>query len=338
VHNRADVAFELGDLPAALGYLDDAAARYAAVGAYMPELAIDRCVVLLAAGLGAEAVAVAEDAIRRHVSRGGEATKTADLQFVAARAAQAAGRPGVAARWAATARDHFRRQGRRGWQARASFVALQARYAAGERGGRLAAQAGRLADRLDALNALEAPAAHLLAGIMAAEQARAAAADRHLSRAARWRNRGPTFGRAAGWLAQALRAEARGNQAAMLVACRRGLAAAGEHQRAMAAPELRAHAAAYGAELAALAQRHAVRRGDARMLLRWSERWRASALIVPPVRPPDDPSLAADLAALRQVMRGLDAAQAVGAPTAQLDQDKRRLEERHPRRPTTTTG
>jgi tetratricopeptide (TPR) repeat protein len=325
VHNRADVAFQVGDLPAALDLLDQAGARYAELGAHKPELAIDRCAVLLAAGLSAEAVATTEAAIREHVGRGGEATKTAELLFVAARAAQAAGRADLAAEWAGQARALFRRQHRRGWQARAGFVVVQGRYAAGEhlnlgkRSGQLRLEASRLADRLTELRALEAPAAHLLVGRLAT----GAVADRHLARAARYRYGGPTFGRAAGWLAQALRARERGATAAMLAACRRGLDAAGEHQRSLAAPELRAHAAGYGTELAALAQRHAVGRGDARMLLRWSERWRAGALAVPLVRPPDDRELAADLAALRQVMRRLAAPD---APVVELDRERHRLE------------
>ncbi|SCL29425.1 Tetratricopeptide repeat-containing protein [Micromonospora rhizosphaerae] len=325
VANRADLAFQVGDIPAALGFLDEASARYQALGASRPALAIDRCAVLLAAGLATEAVAATEEALRRHVRAGANGTSTAELLFAAGQAAQAAGQPALAAERAAAARDLFRQQGRPGWQARASFVALQSRYAAGHRGGRLSTQASRLADELDALRAPEAAAAHLFAGRLAADR-RPADADRHLARAARFRHRGPTFGHAAGWLAHALRAEARGATAAALVAARRGLAAAGDHQRALAAPELRAHAAGYGVELAALAERHAVRRGDARMLLRWSERWRASALSLPAIRPPDDRELAGELAALRNVVKRLDAAHVADAPTERLDQERRRLE------------
>ncbi|WP_173081491.1 CHAT domain-containing tetratricopeptide repeat protein [Phytohabitans rumicis] len=325
VHNRADLALQGGDVPRALGFLDEAAERYAAIGVVRPNLAIDRCAVLLAAGLPAEAVAVADAAVRRARSTG-EATKLAELLLSAARAAVAAGQPRDAAERAASARDLFRRQGRRWWQARAAFVVVQSRYAAGERGGRLLSQATRLAHELDAVRAEEAPAAHLLAGRVAAELGRAADADAHLARAARFRHRGPTFGHAAGWLAHAIRAQSHGATAATLVACRRGLDAAAEHQRTLGAPELRAHAAAYGTELVAIALRHAVRRGDARMLLGWTERWRASALAVPPALPPDDPELTAELGALRDVVRRLDGAHAEGAPTARLEQDRGRLE------------
>ncbi|BCB90381.1 hypothetical protein Psuf_076940 [Phytohabitans suffuscus] len=281
--------------------------------------------MLLAAGLAAEAVTVADDAVRR-VGTGLGASKVAEMMLAGARAALAAGRFTEASRRAAAARDLFRRQGRAWWQARAAFVVTQSRYAAGERGARLFRQAVELAQRLDALRAEEAPAAHLLAGRVAAGLGRTADAERHLASAARFRHRGPTFGHAAGWLAQALRAQGRGDTRAALLACRRGLVAAGEHQRTLGAPELRAHAAAYGTELVAIALRHAVRRGDARMLLRWTERWRASALAVPPALPPDDPELVAELGSLRAVVRRLEAARAEGAPTARLDHERSLLE------------
>ena len=326
VHNRADVAFQEGDLPAALGFLDQAAARYAALSVPMPELALDRCAVLLAAGLATEALTGIEEETRLHLGRGGEATQTAELLLAAGRAAHAAGDTELAAERAVAARDLFRKQRRRWWEARASFVVLQARHAAGDRGALLRIRAGELADRLDELHAEEAPAAHLLAGRLAVGRERTNEADRHLAIAARSRHRGPSFGRAAGWLAHALRAEVRAATPAVLIACRRGLDAAAEHQRRLGAPELRAYAAAYGADLAAIAQRHAVQRGDARMLLQWSERWRASALTVAPVRPPDDRDLAVDLAALRDVVRRLEAARVAGGSVTRLEHERRRLE------------
>ena len=326
VHNRADLAFQVGDLPAALGFLDEAEASYEALQAYRPTLPIDRCQVLLAAGLATEAFATTEQALGRHLRRGAEATRTAELLFAVATAAQAAGRPEVAAERAAAARTLFRRQHRRAWQARAAFVELQTLTDAGASGERMRRRAIVLADELNALRAPEAGAADLLAARLCAARHRDVDADRHLARSARARHRGPSFGRAAGWLAQAQRAEARGSANGLLTACRLGLRAAAEHQRGLAAPDLRAHAAAYGHALAAMAQRHAVRQGDAWMLLTWSERWRASALALPPARPPDDKELAADLTALRGVLRRLDQARLADEPTDTLEQQRRRLE------------
>ena len=321
VHSRADLAYQTGDLQAALGFLDEAEARYDALGGSWPQVPFDRCQVLLAAGLAGEALTATEAAVERH-SRPGMSTSSAELLFAAAAAAQAAGRHATAAERAAAARALFRRQRRRAWQARAAFVEVQALVDAGASGARLCRRAGALADELNGSSAPEAAAADLLAARLCGN----AAADRYLARAARARHRGPSFGRAAGWLAQALRAEARGSTTGLLAACRLGLRAAAEHQRGLAAPDLRAHAAEYGDALAAMAQRVAVRRGDARMLLNWSERWRASALALPPVRPPDDPELAADLAALRGVVRNLERARLAEHPTDALDQRRRRLE------------
>lgn len=323
VQNRAVVAVQAGDLPGALAHLDETAKRYDRLGFHLPDLVFDRCKTLLAAGLTDEALAEADAGVARLARRSSD---RAELLFVAARAAQAAGRPDGAAKRARAARDLFRAQGRPWWTARAAFVLVQSRYDAGRRGGRIAGQAAGIADRLDELGAEEAPAAHLLAGRLAAESGRMVDADRYLARAARFRRRGPTYGHAAGWLAQALRADAAGRTGAALNACRRGLLAAGEHQRRLGAVELRVHAAAYGTELAAIGARHALRRGDPRMLLLWSERWRASALAPMSPQPADDGELAADLAALREVMNRLDSGLAGGGPTASLEQDRRRLE------------
>lgn len=68
--------------PAALRHLDDAAGRYAELGVAVPDAALDRCAVLLAAGLPG-------DALAGRVT----ATKKAELMLAAARIALAAGRP-----------------------------------------------------------------------------------------------------------------------------------------------------------------------------------------------------------------------------------------------------
>ncbi|HEY0530229.1 MAG TPA: CHAT domain-containing protein [Actinoplanes sp.] len=323
-HNRAEIAAQEGDLPAALAYLDETGQRYAALGVDNIDLTFDRCRVLLAAGLADEALDVADAEARRLADRPAD---RAVLIFAAACAAQAAGRPAEAAARASAARDMFRRQRRSWWAARAAFVLVQSRYDTGARDGRTRLAAHRIADQLDELGAEEAPAAHLLAGRLATLGGRPAETDRHLERAARLRRHGPTHAQAAGWLAQAMRAEARGATAAALRACRRGLNAAAGHQQRLGAVELRAHAAAYGTELAAIGQRHARRRNDAGMLLLWSERWRAGALAPIGGRPPDDRELDADLAALRAVMSRLDDARAAGRPTGPLDADRRRLEQ-----------
>src|SRR5262249_46559834 len=129
-----------------------------------------------------------------------------------------------------------------------------------------------------------------------------------------------------GWLSEALRAEAAGNPRRMLAACRRGLAVLDEHRFSLGASELRALATAQGAELAALAQRHSARARRPRLLLAWAERWRATNLSVPAVRPTSDPELNAGLAALRAVTRRLEQSREQGRPSVALQREQLRLE------------
>src|SRR5260370_41518347 len=145
--------------------------------------------------------------------------------------------------------------------------------------------AERSGARLEALGSDDAPQARLLAGRVALTLRRAQDADRNLAAAARVRSGGgPALSRGNGWLAAALRAEAAGNSRRLLSACRRGSDLLEQYRVTLGASELRAQATARGAELAELAQRYALRSGRPRLLLGWSERWRATALAVPPGR------------------------------------------------------
>jgi len=320
-HNRALVAFASGDLPAALRHLDDAAARYAELDVFVPDAALDRCAVLLAAGLPADALAAVEAALAGRVT----ATKKAELQLAAARIALAAGHHDQSAERAVVARSMFARQSREWWRAHATLVLLKARLAAGRPPASLLREAERTAIGLGELRSDETPDAWLLAGRLALAAARPADADRLLARAARSaRRRVPAFARAAGWLAEALRAEAAGHRSRLLTACGRGFALLEEHLSTLGAAELRAHATAHGAELAELAQRAALRSGRPRLLLDWSERWRAVAL--QPLRPVADPALRAELAALRDNTIRLERAHPDSFPAAVLHRERLRLE------------
>ena len=167
----------------------------------------------------------------------------------------------------------------------------------------------------------------MLAGRLALDLGRRHDADRHLRAAAGSRRRGPALSRASGWLSEALRAQAAGDTRRLLAACRRGLDLLDEHRFSLGGSELRAQATAHGAELAAMAQRHASQAHRPRLLLAWAERWRATALAVPAVRPPADADLSAGLAALRQVTSEVQESRRTGAaPPAALLREQRRLE------------
>jgi tetratricopeptide (TPR) repeat protein len=326
VTNRADVAFASGDLPTALAYFDMATPSYRRLKVPTTTLCIDRCAVLLAAGLASDALVEADAAVREMEQIRGRVTKKAELLLMAANCALAAAQPTAAQNWAQDAYRLFRTQRSAWWQAHAARVLIQARYQVGPPSAKLLREATQAAVRLDALNASDAAQAHLLAGRIALDLGRRDAADGHLVAAARTRRRGPALSRASGWLGEALRAEAAGHPGQMLAACRRGLGVLDEHRFTLGASELRAQATVHGAEMAALALRHAARADRPRLLLTWSERWRATAQAVPSVRPLADAELNASLAQLRRVTRRLEELQGQGAPSTSLQQKRQRLE------------
>jgi tetratricopeptide (TPR) repeat protein len=317
LQNRAEAATAAGDLPAALAYLDEATARFRPLGvAVLPDLWIDRCAVLLAAGLATEALTEGEAAISALEKAHGRSAKRAELMLTVAGCALAAGRPEVAIDRAQSAYRLFRSQQSTWWLAQCSLTLVQARYAAGPVSARLLNSARRAVASLEAAGSADSAQAHLVAGRVALALGRDLEADHHLGTAALRRWRGPALARASCWLSEALRARAAGDPRAMLAACQRGLAVLDDHRFTLGASELRAQATSRGAELAQLAQRHAAQAGRPRLLLSWSDRWRATALAVPAVRPLADAELNSALAALREVTSRLEQARRHGSAGA----------------------
>jgi tetratricopeptide (TPR) repeat protein len=326
VHNRGVAAARSGDLPTALSFFDKAVSRYRALNVGTLDLSLDRCDALLAAGLASDALAEADSAIRGIEQARGSSTKRAELLLTAASCALAAVQPQGALDRAHAAYRLFRSQQNAWGLAHSRLALVQARYAVGPVSGRLLHAADEAAVRLAELGSGEATQAYLLAGRIARDLGRLTEADRHLGAAARSRRRGPAMARASAWLAEALRAEAAAEPRRMLAACRRGLVVLEDHRLNLGASELRAQATARGGELAALAQRHAVHVRRPRLLLAWTERWRATALTVPPVRPSSDAELNAGLTALREATSRLEEARREGAPTGALQREQLRLE------------
>ena len=128
VHNRALVAFSLNDIPAALAYFDEAAARYEPLNVLVPDFAVDRCVTLLAAGLARDALAEADAAIAEIDQQHGQSTKKAELLLIAASAALAAAQPQTAVDRAQAAYRLFRAQRSSEYLARTRLVLARAKY------------------------------------------------------------------------------------------------------------------------------------------------------------------------------------------------------------------
>jgi tetratricopeptide (TPR) repeat protein len=326
VLNRGVAAWRSGDLPAALAFFDEAARRYQPLNIPTPYLSQARCYVLQTAGMARDALAEADEAIREIERNRGSAPRRAELLLMAGTCALAADRPRDAADRAQAAFRLFRSQRSAWWRAHAELLLVQARYADGPASVGLLQEAASMAAQLEALGSTDKATAHLLAGRVALDLGRADRADRHLAAAESGRWRGPAIARSTGWLSSALRAEAAGQPKRMLSACRRGLEILDEHRWTLGSSELRAHATAYGSELANLALRYAARARNPRLLLRWTERWRATALTVPSVRPAPDEELTARLTALRGVMDRLEEARRQGGPTAALEREQLRLE------------
>lgn len=325
-HNRGLVAAASGHVPEALQLLAEADQCYERLGTPMLDVAIDRCAVLMSAGLAADAYAETNAAITRHTESGiRRSVKFAELLYSSATTALAAGDPKAATEQAEEAAAMFARQRRARWLARTRLALVQARHAEGDSSlsaYRLACSAAR---QLEILGAEESPEAHMLAGRLALLRGNPQAAERHLSDAAR-RRTGPVVTQSRAWLARALLAESRGQDREMLAACRRGLSIVAECQQMLGASEMRAAVTAYGSELAAIGQRAALRRGDARRLLAWSERWRATTQTVTPARPPADEELARDMSALREVSRRLEYNPGAAAQVTALRRERKRLE------------
>ncbi|BCL14559.1 CHAT domain-containing protein [Micromonospora sagamiensis] len=317
-----------GDVAGALRCFATVDAEYRRLAVPRPALLLDRFELLLSVPLIDEAVEVAATAVTE-LRRRGMASDLAEALLARARAALLAGDLVTATGAAVAARSRFRRQGRRTWATFARHVELRAGYAQGVRSPALLAAMVRTADQLDATGW---PGPALTTRIEAAQLAVALGltgrAGGLLAVAAGSRRRGTAPRRAQGWYALALHRRLDGDESGAARALRRGLAVLDGHRTSLGATELRAHSGTYGHELAAEGLDIAVRRGAPVQVLAWAERWRANALRMRPVSPPQDPDLATALTELRMVSAALEDALLTGHPAQALRRSQARLEQR----------
>jgi tetratricopeptide (TPR) repeat protein len=331
-HNIGWLAFLRGDLPQALEQYAAAAARFDGLGTTSVDLVLDQVAAYLAGGLAQDALAVVESAL---VARPLQPREQADLLVYAADAALAAGDWDRAASAADEGSTLLRAQSRHVHRLEADLLSITARDRAGDRPAPLLRRVQRVVDGMRQARAPQLPQA-LLVGAGLASRVRS---ERAATLAAGWlaeaadRRRASTGSeRALGWLAQARARELAGDPGGVLRACELGLRALDEQQATLGSQELRAGSAGHGAALAELGTRTAMAGRDARQLLRWSERWRATALSTPARSGSRDAETVADLAALRAQRRRLDEARSEGAPTEELAARATRLEQRVRRR------
>jgi CHAT domain-containing protein/tetratricopeptide (TPR) repeat protein len=321
--NLGGLAMLAGDLPGALQAFGAARRNHETLApGRLSGLAVERARALVAAGLFSEADRELAAAIEE-AGRQGLRYVHADALQVRAEAALLAGQPAAAAAWARQARARFQGRDNARRAAAASLLELRARYAAD--GGATAhptGLAGRAAALATRLNRLGLPEDARVAGLIAARALAAAGRLAPAERIARlygpprradrldtrllWRLTRAELATAAGRSSEASR---------HLVA---GMTALHRHRAQMGCLDLQTGAAVHGRDLARAGLGAAVVSGSPAAVYRWSERARAQALLLPPVRPPGDPAAAAALEELRQVRHALRDAELTGRPDGGL--------------------
>ena len=280
-HNTGWLAFLRGDLPRALEQYAAAAAFFDSRGTTNVDLVLDQVAAYLSGGLAQDALAVVESAL---VARPLQPREEADLLVAVAGAALAADDWDRAVSAADEGSSLLRAQSRHVHRLEADLLSITARDRAGEPPAPLLRRAERVVAGMREARAPQLPQALLVGAGLASRvrSARAAGlASDWLAEAASYRRATTGSERALGWLAQARARELAGDSGGVLRACELGLRALDEHRATLGSQELRAGSAGHGAALAELGTRTAMAGGDARQLLRWSERWRATALSTP---------------------------------------------------------
>jgi tetratricopeptide (TPR) repeat protein len=339
---QANLAFVLGlrgETAAAFAWSATAERRIREQHGRLGELLVDRADLLLSVRLVGEAREAAEQAVAEY-ARGRRGMKLPQARLVLAEAALLDGDAAAALPHARRAAREFGRQHRPEWAALARLLVLRATCPDGR------ARAADVRAALDVTHTLTAarwPSSALDARILTAtllrRRGQAAEAAAHLREAARARTGGPAMLRARGWYAEALARDDAGNPRGARAAIRAGLRLLDEHRAVLGATDVRAHAAGHRTALAELGLRIALRSGRPREVLEWTERGRATGLLMHRSgRPPDDPETAEALAALRSIVRevndlhGAGRGEEAGPLLARQAAVERRIRERSLRR------
>jgi tetratricopeptide (TPR) repeat protein len=327
-HNLAYVLAQRGDVPAALQHLNAAESGYRKHGmADLGTVLADRAELLLSVRLVREARAAARaatdvfDQQHRQVS-------LPEAQLLLSAAALLDDDPAAAVRAAEDAAAASRHVGRTRLLPLARWARVQALIAA-DGGSVRSGEVRRVAADLRAAGwTVPAVEAQILAGRLALQAGRPAAARADLAGASRGRRAGPADVRSRAWLAEALLRRADGNRRGAMSALRAGLRVVDDYRATFGATELRAHVSVHRGALARLGLRLALEDRRPRAVLSWTERGRASALLMPPVTPPEDPVLDRELSDLRATATELREKLTGDEPTGELEQRLLVLERR----------
>jgi hypothetical protein len=326
--NAGIMATRGGDVPAALTLFDKAEEVYRRLDVMRPVLLVNRLELLVSVPLLDEARVAADRAITELKTLKNPLGVSEALYF-RARIALLDDDLDAANSFAAEARRRFRREQRLLWAAGARYLELHAAVLRGDRSRPLRLALSRVASELDAMDwRLPALEARIDAGLVAADLGHRARAAGELSTAAASRLRGPAGLRVRGWYAEALRRKLSGDVRGTSSALRRGIGLLDEYRVSLGAAELRASTGVQGQALALEGLRLALASGNAARVLSWTESWRAGALRMKSVSPPDDPRLEDALASLRAVSADVESAVLAGKPAGALRVQLVRAEQR----------
>jgi tetratricopeptide (TPR) repeat protein len=335
-HNLGYLDYLAGDLPSALRQMADAVALSPELPEGIPLL--DRARVLVEAGLVREAdVALAGAAAIFRRDRLPQ--DLAEVELERAHGALIGGDTEAARRFAARARDRFRRRGIDRWRRSAELLLLQGDLAAQRPGSRLVAPAQRLRAEFEAERlrlpsrtaALIVAEAHLAAGQVSA------AADA-LAGLPPARRDDPITGRLHSDYVHARADAARGETGSARRRIGRALGVLADYQASFGSIDLRTASAVHGRRLAELDVALALDSGRPASVFAAAERARAVSSRLPPVRPPDDPVAADLLAELRQTIESLRVGEQDRAAAEPLLRRRRDLEQQIVARTWTVSG
>jgi tetratricopeptide (TPR) repeat protein len=344
-HNLGFAYGRRSDVPRALTAFSRAEAAYAlgaSPGSHAAVLQADLCEVLLDAGLIPEARRAAERAVAA-VTMGDDTSYLSECRLLHARALLADARWSLASEEAAAAGAEFRASGRLPWAALADYVDIQAEVLASEDS---AAPPKGLLERCRQVamlleeNGWRVEAGHVrtFVGRIALAVGRPDAGRQELANEAAAHRRGTTDQRAQTCLLRALVALSDGDRPAARRALSEGMRLVERHVATLGSTELRARAASHSADLARLGLRMAWDDARPSEVLRWAERWRATSLRRPPVRPEDHDQSSEALAELRRVRSEIHQGILEGTPTNVLQREAIAKEEALQRRSFATPG
>ncbi len=305
-HNLGYTGMLAGDLVSALTLMDKARDELATLSpVYAAVCDQDRAEVLVAAGMTHDAAEALQASVRAFGSRRMR-QRQGEAEVVLARL-MLRENPSEAAKIARHAHRSFQTQGSQTWALRAEAIELKGRFEAGETRGNLLGRAAEVVVQLGACGLPHEASSLTLQIVRATLQSGdvAGAEDRmrglHASRSS------PLPTKLLEREVRSSLAQKRHRRRQAVDHVRRGLAELHEWQSSFGSLDLQSSLVGHGRRLARQGLALAIEDGRPQVVFEWSERARALAGRVTPLRPPADPSAAADLTELRTVQADLAA-------------------------------